>query len=197
MKRFCLTALAMTLTAFAFAQDAKAILDRTAAILGNQAGASASFSMSGKSGVTSGTITVKGDKFFAETTQASMWYDGKTQWTYVKATQEVNVSTPTEAQQQAMNPYKFINMYKSGYDLDAKALSSGWEVHMTATDSKRQIQEMYVTIDKGYQLQSVKMLSGGGWTTITVSNIKTGSFDDSTFTFNAKDHPEAEVIDLR
>ncbi len=29
--------------------------------------------------------------------QAIVWYNGKTQWTYMKKTNEVNVSNPTQA----------------------------------------------------------------------------------------------------
>ncbi len=177
--------------------QAKAILDKVAQVVGNKTGASANFTMSGNSVNTSGTITIKGNMFNAQTSQATMWYDGKTQWTYMKSSNEVNVSTPSDTQQQAMNPYKFINIYKNGYKMDMKTLSSGWEIHLTATDSKNSIKEMYITVNKSYQPTLVKLLRSSSWTTITISNFKTGSFDDSYFRFNSKDFPSAEVIDLR
>ena len=51
----------------------------------------------------------------SRTAKATVWFNGKTQWSYMPSTNEVNVSTPNEVQQAAMNPYTFINMYKSGY----------------------------------------------------------------------------------
>lgn len=191
-------ALAMALgTVAQNASQARKILDKTASIIGNKNGVSAKFSMSGKYGTASGTIAIKGNKFNARTGQAVVWYNGKTQWTYIKKNQEVNVSNPTEAQQQSMNPYTFINIYKSGFNLGMKTVSDGWQVHLTASNSQRSIKEMYITIDKNYYPTTVKMRQSNGWTTITVSNFKAKSLSDAIFSFNSKDYPNAEIIDLR
>ncbi|MCD8297606.1 MAG: cell envelope biogenesis protein LolA [Prevotella sp.] len=200
MKKIFFIVLAMFMAVGIFAQNeqqARALLDKTANIVGNAGGASASFSMNTSKGNTSGTISIKGNKFKAQTSGAMVWYDGTTQWTYVKSSNEVNISTPTEAQQQSMNPYKFINLYKSGFSLAMKTVSTGWEVHLTATDTKRTIKELYVTIDKSYHPTEIRMLQGSAWTTIKVSDFKTESYSDSDFRFNSNDYPKAEVIDLR
>ena len=179
------------------AAQARKILDKTASIIGNKYGASANFSASGKYGNSSGTIAIKGNKFNAHTQQAIVWFDGKTQWTYMKSSQEVNISTPTEAQQQSMNPYKFINIYKNGFKLGMKNVSGGWQIHLYATNQKRTIKEMYITIGHNYLPQTIKMRQSNGWTTIKVSNFKAKKLSDATFRFNSKDFPNAEVIDLR
>lgn len=179
------------------AAQARKILDKTAAVIGNKNGAKANFSVSGKYGNMSGTIAIKGNKFNAATSKTIVWYDGKTQWTYMKANNEVNVSTPTEAQQQSMNPYKFINIYKNGFNLSMKDVTGGWQIHLYATNQKRTIKEMYITISKDYLPQTIKMRQNNGWSTITVSNFKAQKMSDSTFRFNSKDYPNAEVIDLR
>ena len=140
---------------------------------------------------------IKGNKFTASTTQANVWYDGKTMWTYVKNTQEVNISNPTEAQQQSMNPYKFLTIYKNGFNLGMTTLSSGWKIHLTAANQQRSIKEMYITVDKNYYPKEIRMRQNNGWTTIKVSGFKARSLSDSAFRFNAKDYPKAEVIDLR
>ena len=200
MKRLSLILLTILLATGIYAQNAaqaRKILDKTAAIIGRKGGASANFSVSGKYGNTSGTISIKGNKFNARTPQAIVWYDGKTQWTYMKKSQEVNVSTPTEAQQQSMNPYKFVNIYKNGFKLGVKNVSGGWQVHLYATNQKRTIKEMYITIGKNYYPKTIKMRQSNGWTTINVSNFKARNLSDATFRFNAKDFPNAEVIDLR
>ena len=200
MKRLSLILLTILLATGIYAQNAaqaRKILDKTAAIVGRKGGASANFSVSGKYGNTSGTISIKGNKFNARTPQAIVWYDGKTQWTYMKKSQEVNVSTPTEAQQQSMNPYKFVNIYKNGFKLGVKNVSGGWQVHLYATNQKRTIKEMYITSGKNYYPKTIKMRQSNGWTTINVSNFKARNLSDATFRFNAKDFPNAEVIDLR
>ena len=200
MKKLSLVFMLMLMSISIYAQNAaqaRKILDKTAAVIGRKGGASANFTVSGKYGNSSGTISIKGNKFNARTPQAVVWYDGKTQWTYMKKSQEVNISTPTDAQQQSMNPYKFINIYKNGFKLGVKNVSGGWQVHLYATNQKRTIKEMYVTIGKNYYPKTIKMRQSNGWTTINVSNFKPKNLSDSMFRFNAKDYPHAEVIDLR
>ena len=100
------------------AESAKSILDKAAATVSNPGGVQANFQMISKQfGNTSGSISIKGKKFHASTPQAIIWFDGKTQWTYMKNNDEVNVSNPTEEELQAINPYNFINIYKKGFKL--------------------------------------------------------------------------------
>ena len=183
----------------AFAQTAQQVLDKTAKVIGNKSGASANFSMSSpKYGSASGTIAIKGNKFNARTAQAMVWYDGKTQWTYMKKTNEVNVSNPTQAQQMSMNPYTFINIYKTGYTPTMKTIGSNYKVRLVAQNKKRTVQELILTIDKkSYIPSQIKMRQGNTWSTITVSNFKAKSISNSTFVFNGKDFPKAEIVDLR
>ncbi len=188
---------AVLFVAGAYAQTARQILDKTAATVSGSVGFRADFRMSGSYGNVSGSVAVKGNKFNAVTPASVVWYDGKTQWTYMKKTQEVNVSTPTEAQQQSMNPYKFISLYKKGYTLTSKAVSDGWQVHLDAQNKSRSIKEMYLTISKYYKLKQVKMRQSNGWTTINITNFRKSSLPDSQFRFNSRDYPNAEVIDLR
>lgn len=57
---------------------------------------------------------------------------------------------------------------------------------------------MYITINRKTGVPSkVKMKHKGKWSTITVSNFSPKSLSNAIFTFNSKDYPTAEVIDLR
>ena len=192
----CLLAL---LPLCATAQSAKEVLDKAAQAVSNKQGISAKFNISGPNfSPTNGTIYVKGKKFQATTSVATIWFDGKTQWTYMKDNNEVNVSNPSESELQALNPYNFINIYKKGFNYTMTTKGNSYEVHLTATDKKRSIQEMYITVSKsGYVPTQVKMKQKKGWTTINISNLKASKLSDSMFRFNTKDYPHAEVIDLR
>ncbi len=193
-----LTSCTLAVQAQNSAQAYKA-LDKTAKAIGGAGGASASFTLSSsETGTVSGTITIKGNKFHASTPQAIVWFDGSTQWTLVKKSNEVNISRPTRAQLQTMNPYAFINLYKQGYELSMTTQGSNNIVHLVAKNKTQNIPEMYVTTNKNTGVPSViKMKHRQRWTTITIRNFRTGNFSNSTFTFNAKDFPSAEVIDLR
>ncbi len=172
MKKTILIALMALIGLSAFAQSAQQVLDRTAKVIGNKSGASANFTISNaKIGSSSGTIAIKGNKFNARTPQAIVWFNGKTQWSYLKKTNEVNISTPTQAQQMAMNPYTFINIYKTGYKMNMKKSGNNYQVHLTAQNQKRSVAELYITINqKTYVPSQVKMRQGKTWSTIKVSN---------------------------
>ncbi len=181
------------------AQTARQVLDKTAAVVGRKGGASANFSISSaKYGSTTGSLAIKGNKFFARTPQAMVWFNGKTQWSYMRSTNEVNISTPTQAQQMSMNPYTFINLYKTGYTSKLTTQGNNFVVHLVADNQKRTVQELYITIARAtYVPTQVKMRQGKVWSTIKVSNFKAQNQSDRTFTFHAKDFPQAEVVDLR
>lgn len=180
------------------AVQARKVLDKTARLVGRKGGASADFAItSSKYGNQSGTLAIKGTKFHAKTNQANVWFNGKTQWSYMQKTNEVNVSTPNEAKQMSMNPLKFISMYKNGYNLGMTTVGGNYKVHLTATNQKRSVPEMYVTVKKNYEPIEVRMRQGKTWTTITISNFQAKNLDDKVFEFNSKDFPTAEVVDLR
>ena len=200
-KSFIITLLLALVSTLSFGQNAsqaRSILDKAASVIGRKGGATANFSISGKYGNSSGTIAIKGNKFRATTPDAIVWYDGKTEWTYIKKNEEVNVSTPTEAQQQAMNPYKFITIYKNGFNLSMTSTASDHNIHLVAQNQSRTIKEMYIIVDNRTNLpKQVKMRQQNGWSTINISNFKAVNQSDATFRFNSKDFPHAEVIDLR
>ena len=189
----------MSCLTIAQAQNAKDVLDKCAAVVSNKDGVKASFRMeSARYGSSSGTIAVKGRKFCVTTDIASIWFDGKTQWTYLKKNDEVSVTTPTEVQLQTLNPYNFITMYKKGFKQTMTTNASSYNVHLTADNSSKKISEMFITIDKkSYTPTEVKVLQGNKWTTFTISNLQKSKLDDAMFRFNSKDFPTAEVIDLR
>jgi len=197
MKKIVLVMSLLMVSVFTFGQTAKSVLDKTAAVVSNKNGVQANFTMTGGMGDVSGTIAVKGRKFHATTPIATMWFDGKTMWTYMKKNEEVNITTPNEAQLQKINPYNFINLYKQGYDMTMSKSDKTYTVHLTAKNSNK-IQELFITVDKNtYHPTQVKMLQGKKWTVFDISNLKAQTLSDAIFTFNSKDFPSAEVIDLR
>ena len=179
------------------AQTAKQVLDKTAAVVSAKSGAKASFSIKGDQMNASGSIAIKGKKFQATTPQATVWFDGKTQWTYLKKNDEVNIANPSESELAAINPYNFIYLYKNGYKYTMEKKNGNFIVHLTAS-GKRSIQEMYITINqKTYIPSQIRMRQQKGWTTINITGFQQSKLYDGMFRFNSKDFPNAEVIDLR
>jgi len=198
MKKICFLITVMLLSVATYAQTAKSVLDKAAATVTVKEGVKANFKMTASNGTTSGTLLLKGRKFHATTPVATIWFDGKTQWTYLKNNDEVNVSNPTEAQLQAINPYNFINLYKKGYNATLNKSGKDYVVHLTATDKSKKIQELFVSVNKtNYHPTQVKLLQGKKWTVFDISDLKRQNIPDSLFQFNSKDFPNAEIIDLR
>ena len=181
------------------AQTPKQVLDKCAATLSSRDGVKADFSMSSAQyGNASGKIAIKGKMFHATTPMATMWFDGKTLWTYMSNNEEVNVTNPSEAQLQVLNPYNFVNMYKNGFKYTMTQTDKAFNVHLTASDQSKRVKEMFITVDKkSYHPTEVKLLQKQKWTTFVISNISATKLADSEFRFNSKDFPSAEVIDLR
>ena len=198
MKKIVLVMSVLLMSALTYAQTATQVLDKSAAILSAKSGVKADFKATMAQGTISGTIAVKGNKFMATTRHTKVWFDGKTQWTYLTKNDEVNVSNPKDSELQSLNPYNFINMYKQGYKSNMSKNATSYIVHLTATSKTKQVQEMFITVNKKtYAPSQVKMLQGKKWVTFDVSNLKQEKLTDSAFRFNAKDFPSAEIIDLR
>lgn len=183
----------------ASSMTAKSVLDKAASKICSKSGSSASFTISNtKLGKSSGTIYIKGNKFFAKIPAGMVWYNGKTQWTYIAANEEVNVTSPTKEQQQAINPMTFVYLYKKGYKATLNQKGNEYIVSMIGSNNKKNIGEMIILIDKKtFAPTKIKMRQGDTWTDIVIRNFKQGNYPDSMFQFNAKDFPQAEIIDLR
>ena len=196
--KYILVICLLTTSHLAIAQNARQILDKAAQVITSHGGTVANFSIKSNHISSQGTILLKGNKFCAKTSMATVWYNGKTQWTYMKSTNEVNISVPDEAKQAQMNPYKFITIYKTGYSMSLKKAKGSYIVHLTAQNKQRSIQELYITINKSnYKPSLIKMKQGDQWTVITISNINNRKLSDALFVFPSKDYPKAEIIDLR
>ncbi len=194
------------------AQQARDILDRTAAKLHAMPAAEARFEIGTFKGATPISQTIKGkmlvqkEKLYVETPEMLTWYDGKTQWSILKGSNEVNVSTPSEEELQQMNPYSFIGIYKKGFRLSSSDAdyhgTPAHEVRMLPNSKKgyNGIYEARITIDKKSFLPlSVRFRTKKNtWTRIRISNLKEKrGITDAHFRFNAKEHPGMELIDLR
>ena len=193
------------------AQEAQAILDQAAQAYEQSNGIKANFAIHSVvpqqniSESFEGVINMKGDKFKLETPDMITWYNGETQWSYMKANDEVNVSVPTPEEQQSMNPYTFVNLYKEGYHYQLKETTlrgkSCYEITLTARNKQKSPHTIILDINKdNHSLMCIRMQQRkkGQWTRISIQQLHTGqSFAATDFEFNPKDYPQAEIIDLR
>lgn len=111
MKRTYLLVLILFLSVSLSAQkdkQAREILDKTANALQQAGGIRATFGGTGN-----GTLLLKGNRFYLNSGGIQSWFDGKTQWSYLESSEEVNVSNPTPEELQTINPYALLSIYKT------------------------------------------------------------------------------------
>lgn len=200
-KKIYLLALALSLAVSVFAQkdkQAREVLDKTAAALKQAEGVRATFG-----GTTQGTLLLKGDRFYLSSGGIQSWFDGKTQWSYLEDSEEVNVSNPTPEELQTINPYALLSIYKNGYNYKYAGVKSrngkqGYEVILTP-EKKQDIAAITLFVSKTYQPIYIKVeQSNKSVNEIMVNSYQTHQpLDNATFTFDKKKFPNAEVIDLR
>lgn len=206
--RKILTAMLLFLSLGCVAQNAKQILDNTATKI-KQMGdvevrfAATSFSGTTEQGKTNGIVLLQGKKMYLSTDEMKMWYNGKTQWSLIPESGEVNVSTPTEREMTNMNPYSFLNLYKKGYKMKAHQTKlrgkDVYEIHLTARSQNANAQEIYVDVAKNdYSPLCIRVRQDNNWNRISIQSIQGNKhFNDADFEFPKSEYPNIEIIDLR
>mgnify|MGYP003413553207 FL=1 len=154
-------------------------------------------------GSETGFLLLKGEKFYLNNGNIQSWYDGKTQWSYVVATEEVNISHPTLEELQGINPYLILMRYKTDFNYAYKGSQTrngvkGHEIVLTPKHSG-QSEVIRVFISKTYHPLAMKMEQNGKTSSeINVTSYKTDQkLEDGMFRFNKSLFPNAEIIDMR
>ena len=193
------------------AQSAKTILDKANEAFINAGGIKATFTLNtedSKQKVTytqDGTILIKGDKFKIDFPDGITWFDGKTQWSYLKGNDEVNVSNPSGEELAGISPSVLLNIYKKGYKLNYKgeATENGKKVYvveLTPENKSVDFSKLIIRINKVDNLFTSITLYGkdGMINNLKMKQIQTKTaLPDNLFVFNKKDFPNIEVVDLR
>lgn len=154
MKRTYLLVLILFLSVSLSAQkdkQAREILDKTTNALQQAGGIRATFGGTGN-----GTLLLKGNQFYLNSGGIQSWFDGKTQWSYLESSEEVNVSNPTPEELQTINPYALLSIYKNGYNYKYAGTKSrngkqGFEVILTP-ENKQDITSITLFVSQTYQL---------------------------------------------
>lgn len=130
--------------------------------------------------------------------------DGKTQWTYLKASKEVQVSAASNNPGE-FNPAKIFTIYENGYKYlytgDQKIAGKVYQgIDLTPESEKAQYFKIRLLIDKvKKQIYSAQIFdrNGSKYNYTLRSFTGNAAVPASTFSFDAKAHPGIEVVDLR
>lgn len=195
----------------AMAQNARNILDTASEAFNKAGGLTAGFIMNSKELKSNtiysydGRVWMKGERFKIDMPEMTNWYDGNTQWVYIKETEEVNITTPSDEELQSMSPSVLFSVYKKGFKLIYKGEQAvdgktNQVVDLLPEAKHSSVKKLTVYIEKSSKFPSkLVMLDDNGYeNTIFIKGLKANqAIDDSTFVFEAKAYPGVEVIDLR
>jgi len=130
--------------------------------------------------------------------------DGKTQWTYLKKDNEVQVND-VDHSGEGLNPAQVFTIYEHGYKYlyngDQKLGGKAYEViDLTPTDANKPFFKVRLMIDKlKKQIYSAELFDKNGSRYMyTVRSLTPNpKITDAAFTFDKKEHPGVEVVDLK
>ncbi len=191
--------------------DAKKVLDAVSAKFKTFKAIQAKFSLSienasGKTmGNKTGTVSMKGAKYRINVTGQDIFCDGSNVYTYDKSANEVTI-TKIDPTVNTITPQKiFTNFYDKDflYKLNGEVTQKGkkvQEIELTPVDKTKTFFKVLLYIDKmANVITGAKLFEkAGNRYTYTVSNLNgKAPVTDAQFTFDAKQYPGAEVVDLR
>lgn len=190
------------------AQSARSVLDATAARMTQSGCIRSQFKATQFRGTTpeseaSGTMLVNGRKFYMQTSDIISWFDGKTLWSMMPGSGEVNISEPTDDELVGMNPSTFIHLYKKGYNYSLRTSTlrgkPTYEVRLRAKSKKASFSDILVDVEQStYNPLCIRARQNGNWVRLSILSFQVNQpASDADFTFPNKDYPDVEVIDLR
>jgi len=198
-----------------FAQkDAKAkeLLDKSSAMLNQSGGLSVYFTLNINDEINKikqsfdGQMFVKGAKFFFDTPDQTVYFDGKTQWAYNKSIEEVSILEPQPQDIKALNPIAVFELYKTDCDYKYKGEKADIkkrkveEISLFPKDKKEEIKQVDLQINRSDFMPVFFHIIYKNKTEVRiyVNKYQTQlNLPDSQFIFDRKKYPQAEVNDLR
>lgn len=153
--------------------------------------------------VSSGTFTIKGNKFVLEMDAMKVFFDGKTQWAFVPQNNEVSITEPTEKELAETNPMAILSGFKSKSNIQFfKKVKSdqNYCMEMLPKIKNKDIIKIEVQVNKSNgNLFSIKLINKNGSTSVlTLSSFQKGlKVNDAVFGFDKAKYKNVVENDLR
>lgn len=152
-----------------------------------------------------GSLAVKGDKYKLSLMNSITFFDGNSICTWLVEDKEANISDAEEGSDALISPMQLLGSYDKGYKMrymqDIKVGSNDCvEIDLYPIDHKTNITRVRLTIDKSSYSIKRLMQQGKDGTSyyVNINSFKTNApIADNEFTFDAKAHPDVEVVDMR
>ena len=150
----------------------------------------------------SGKIVLRANQFFLESNELKVWFDGKTQWAYMKESNEVNISEPEADELAQINPIAIISAFKAASQIQFSKIKNPQNhvIELTAKNKKADFNKVIIQINKTTEdLQSIMIeYKNGTQNIIQFTNYQKGvNVKPEVFKFDKSKVRDAVVNDLR
>jgi outer membrane lipoprotein carrier protein len=149
-----------------------------------------------------GSLLISGDKYKLVTAGQTVISDGKTIWTYIKESNEVQINT-LDNKDDALTPSKLLTSYNSNYKAKPakeKPADPNQESFELTPNASKTFTKAFLTVDKAkLQVVSFSLYDKNG----NVFTYKVTKYQadipvvPADFVFDAKKFPGVEIIDMR
>ena len=149
-----------------------------------------------------GRLEMQEDKFRLVIADQTIINDGKSQWVYLAAMNEVQI-IEHDPEDDMMSPNKLFTIYEEDYKYTYVGAESENGKHLQIIDLFPEESNAFIKVTLAVdaaknQLSRISIFDkNGGTYTYKVNTFTTNSTNLTPFTFNLSDYPGVEVIDLR
>ena len=157
-----------------------------------------------KSQIQTGTVTIKGNMYNLTMADQQVMCDGKVNWTYMKESNEVQISE-VETKSDALSPTTIFTMYEKGFKtkfIGEKSIGGNYMqlIELYPEDNKKNYFKVLISISKKDKyVNSAKVFDkNGNIYTYSITKFTPNAIvTDNLFVFDKKKFPGVEVVDLR
>lgn len=191
---------------------AKEILDRVAKKNKGYTSIQADFELiienrrEGQTSITTGTIKIKGDKYYIESMGSKVYFNGTTLWSYMEDVNEVTISEPDlESDDIIENPIKIFDFYNRDFKyrlVGEVKLDEGWmyEIDLFPNNLEQPYSRFKIfVIRDSDELYMLKAIGKDGIDYVaSLKNMKYNEeLSEKEFEFDPSEYKGIEVVDLR
>lgn len=212
MKKLSLLLLSLTISIGIFAQEdvkAKAILDKLSAKTKNYTSIKTTFDYQivnkaeGLNEKQSGTLQIKGEKYYLSIKGQDVFSDGKSIYTLLKDAEEVQInSIPDENEEDVISPNTIFTLYEKGFKYKYVKEENGNDIinlyPSNPQDKSFHRVEIQINKTKG-EIYKVTVFGKDGTDMSYIIKTFTPNIaiTDDTFVYSKAKYPKYDVIDLR
>lgn len=150
---------------------------------------------------TTGTLTMCRSRFVMQTAVQSVWYDGRSLWSYAPSAGETNLSEPLPEELLEINPFDILNQHASLYSIKKLSpVGKDERIELTARKKSMAVRRAVLVVNHATMLPTAidVTFSNSARMSIVISSAQKGkALPASAFTYPKAKYPKVKVIDLR